>query len=420
MTSEQHDLILLGGDLAERIAATLLARQGYRVLHLVPDPFEDTEPLPCCAALEKLLAVLDARHLVRQQSDSFQLVTGNVRLEICGALPLAAELAREFPEHHASILALLSQLDNWGRKLGLLLACKAPDSPWGPLRSLTLYRRLLRHKLPVRRLQQPVSRLLATLPDKGAQRSLSQLLAGLCLAVPHRLSVAEAALRWHSATRPEQIDPQHLSSLLAERYAAAGGLSRPLTELKKIDFQAKRLQNITLLDGRCLTARQFILAPLPAGVELPSAMAAALPAAYCAPRWSISGPALQRPPLLARRVILGGEPPLRLTWHQELLSPNQAIIEQACAADTALPAMKAAQRRLAALLPFSDFKLQEAGFPTTPGVLPNNLWPGGALPLPVGSNALYCHAFTRLPSAGKSAELMLGQAAAGVLQQRLG
>ena len=420
MAAEQHDLIVVGGGLSEHIAATLLARQGYRVLQLTSASFGGAEPLPCCPVLEKLLTSLDGKHLTRQRSDSFQLITDNVRLELCGPLPLAEELAREFPDHHAAILALLARLDDWGKRLGLLLASAAPDSLWGPIRMLSLYRRLLRHKLPARRLRQPVIRLLETLPAEELQQSLTQLLAGMCLSAPQRLSVAEAALKWHTATRPEQIVFQDLIDLLTERFSKAGGQSVPLSGLKEKQWHGKRLQSITFHDGRCLTARQFLLAPLPEGLEVSTTMASALPAAPEPPRWSIFGPGMQRPPMLARQAILGGNPPLRLTWSMGNCSTNHAIIEPACAAGQSIPSKESVQRRLASLLPFCDFQMNEANCPAAPVAFPGSLWPSGVLPRPIGSNALFCHGPSLLPSAGESADLILGQAAAGVLQQRLG
>ena len=420
MAAEQHDLIVVGGGLSEHIAATLLARQGYRVLQLTSASFGGAEPLPCCPVLEKLLTSLDGMHLTRQRSDCFQLITDNVRLELRGPLPLAEELAREFPDHHAAVLALLARLDDWGRRLGLLLASTAPDSWWRPLRRLFLYRRLLRHKLPARRLRQPVIRLLASLPDEGLQQSLTQLLAGICLSAPKRLSVGEAALKWHTATRPEQIALQDLDDLLTERYVEASGSSVPLSGVKEIQYNGKRLQSFTLQDGRCLTARQYLLAPLPEGIKLPSTTASALSVAPEPPHWTVSGPALQRPPLLARKAILDGDPPLRLTWSMEDCSTNHAIIKPACAAGQSIPSMESLQRRLASLLPFCDFQLDEANRPATPVAISGSQWPSCILPRPMGSNALLCHGPSLLPSAGESADLILGQAAAGVLQKRLG
>ncbi|MEZ4485289.1 MAG: hypothetical protein R2864_12125 [Syntrophotaleaceae bacterium] len=194
MIAEPYDLIVIGADLAGRTAATLAARQGYRVLSLETLVPENRQALPCCPALEKLLTSLEAVQLCRHPNAPFQLITEEIRLELCGALPLAQELEREFPDQHEAILALFNRLDDWGRRLGLLLSRPAPDSTWRANRALALYRRLWHQGLPARSLGQPIDRLVLTLAGKDTQQAIRQLLSGLCLTTPDQLSVAEVAL----------------------------------------------------------------------------------------------------------------------------------------------------------------------------------------------------------------------------------
>lgn len=422
MAAEQYDLIAFGAGLAGQTAATLMARQGYRVLLLETPMADDTQPLPCCPALEKLLASLEAKQLPRHENDSFQLISDEIRLELRGALALEQELEREFPGHHAAILALLTRLDDWGRRLNLLLSGAAPDSFWRPIRTLAFYRRQLRQGLPALRLRQPIERLLATLDERGPQQAVSQLLTGLCLTTPRRLSIAQAALGWHIAMRPQCIEVRQVARLLSDRFVAAGGHSLPLQQLAELKWQGKRLQSIRLQDGRHLQARQYLIGPRGESFERPPATAAALSSRQGEPqRWIVSGINSQRPPILAPQVVLSGEPPLRLSWGTQKSAAACTRIEIACPAEPHIASLEPLQRRLAALLPFTEFKLSTGQHQPLPaGDLKSKLWPGKAQPQPVAPNVLFCDGFDLLPSASDNVHLMLGQAAAGVLHKRLG
>ncbi len=421
MAVQHFDLIVIGASLAEQIVATLLARQGFRVLSLSTAAPSDEERLPCCPALNNLLKNLKGEHLSQQSTDSLQLVTNHIRLEIGGPLPLAEELRREFPDHHLSILAPLTRLDEWGRKLNLLLTSSAPDSSLRIIRYLTLYRRQLGQRLPARRLQQPIAGLLATLGNPQAEHALTQLLSSLCMVTPARLSIAEAALKWHITTRSQQTLLPKLSQLLADRYADAGGQSIPLDELAEIKYTGKCLNGVGLFNGRYLSARQFLVGPLPEQIVLPPALTAALAEPPVKPqRWTLSGRTLRRPPMLARQVILAGEQTLRLTWKRENPTPSQTLAEVSSPADQTVADIESVRRQLASLLPFSAFALTKTDCPSTEGVMYNSFWPHGGLPRPAGSNALVCHGAHLLPSIGLNADVILAQAAAGTLQKRLG
>jgi hypothetical protein len=316
------------------------------------------------------------------------------------------------------MLALLDRLDVWGHKLSLLLASPGPGSSLLVLRLLALYRRQLRNKLPARRLQQPIQRTLTTLGATKPQQVLSQLLSGLCLVTPERLSVAEAALKWHITTSPRNILLAELSQLLTERYTARGGQSIPLDELAGIKQTGKRLDGVSLLNGKALSARQYLVGPLAEHIKLDTALASILTKPPCKPRrWILSGLPLQRPPMLERQVILAGKQTLSLTWDQA--SPS-ARLEGVRPADHRILGTETVRRQLSSLLPFTDFSLTETDYPASAMALHNSFWPRGALPRPTAANVLFCHAAHLLPSIGGNADAMLGQAVAGTLQKRLG
>lgn len=420
MAAHHYDLIVIGTGLTEQIAATLLARQGFCVFSLATQPNVE-QALPCCSALEGLLAILAADDCPRQSVGSFQWVSDDVRLEFCGARSLEEELRRELPDHHAEALSLLTRLDDWGRRLNRLLVHRAPTAPFHAIRALGFCQRLLSQGLPARRLKQPIARFLATAGHGRLQQLLSPLFSGLSLMAPELLSTAEAALHWHIATRSQTIAGQDLERLLAEHYAAAGGEGLPLTEVATFHHAGKRLQAAILKDGRRLTADQFLIDPLSARSSLRHSLAALLPDPPPAPQhWSVTGLGAQRPPMLARQVILGGAPALRLSWGPPKQPTSQPQVELARAAPTAAFDSDAIHRRLAALLPFSDYRLSEASSSIAAVEGRNTYWPQRYLPCPTGPNIITCPGPCPATSLGASTAIMLGQAAAGTLLRRLG
>ena len=420
MAKEHYDLIVIGGGLSEQIAATLVAGQGYRVLAFPAAVQTDEQTMACCPSLDKLLKSLKGDHLLKESTDSVQLVTDDIRLQVGGPLPLADELRREFPDHHASMLALLTRLDDWGRKLSLLLTSPAPVSSLLALRRMALYRRQLSHKLPARRLQQPILKMLTTLGAPEPQQALSQLLSGLCLVTPEKLSGAEVALKWHITNRPRNILIPELVQLLTDRYAAVGGQNIPQDDLAGIKQTGKRLDCVTLHNGKVFSARQFLIGPLPESVDFNPALASTLFKPPCKPqRWILSGLPLQRPPMLDRKVILAGKQTVTLTWDQQSSSQGQALLEGVRAADQHMLSTETVRHQLKSLLPFTDFKLTETECPPDEMCMNKSFWPRGALPRPAASKVLFCHAAYLLPSLGVSADAILGQAAAGALQKRL-
>lgn len=237
---------------------------------------------------------------------------------------------------------------------------------------------------------------------------------------PEHLSVAEAALKWHITTRPQSILIPQLIQRLTEHYAAAGGQSIPLNELAGIKQTGKRLDSFSLLNGKILSAHQILIGPLPEHIELGPTLASTLAKPPCKPRrWVMSGLPLQRPPMLDRQVILAGEHTLSLTWDQERPSPGQALVEGVSQTDHSALSTETVRQQLSSLLPFTNFKLTETAYPLAQKVIPNSFWPKGGLPKRSSSKVLSCHASHLLPSLGASADVILGQAAAGTLHKRL-
>lgn len=421
MAAEHYDLIVLGANLLEQVCATLLADQGYRVLSF-PSTFQpDEQPLACCPALVKLLKSLKGELLPNDATESFQLITNDIRLQLGNPQTLAEELRREFPQHHASMLALLARLDGWGRKLSLLLTDPAPDASLFILRLLIFYRRQLSQNLPAHRLQQSILKQTTTLGAHQPQQALTQLLSGLCLVAPEKLSIAEAALKWHISTRPQTLLLSGLTQLLTERYAAVGGQSLPLEELSAMGYAGKRQTGVSLVNGKVLTARQFLIGTLPEHIESPPALETAQAMRPYKPQsWTLSNLPRKRLPMLSRQVILAGKHTLRLTWDHTTPSPGQAVVETVRPISCTQPTKEIILKQLSLVLPFTEAELTEENSATSEKVTHKGCWPMGVLPKPVAPNALFCHGSHMVPSVGLNADIMLGQAVAGCLQKRLG
>lgn len=126
MPKSFFDIVCLGGDLPGLVAATLLAKQGYRTLIVRPDAADTPEqrgPLaPLLLVGDHSSPVLrwgfahlgltqDVRNRLRPQSPAYQVALPHHRLDLGGRAPdTADELRREFPERAAAALEAVEQL----------------------------------------------------------------------------------------------------------------------------------------------------------------------------------------------------------------------------------------------------------------------------------------------------------------------
>lgn len=419
MAGKQYDLIVIGSGLSEQIAAALMVKKGYQVLRLATEDQAWTQPLACCAALDKLLKILGGKPLPYYKTDSFQLITSRIRLEFGGELPLVEELRREIPDHLETVLSLLTRLDQWGHKLNLLITGHAPGR-FSSQQLLAFYWRQLRQQLPFLQLQRSIETLTGTIASSATRQTLLQLFYGLSLVTPTGLSCAEVALKWHTATRPNHVASGDLIRLLEDCYASTGGQHIPEQELREIHYKSSRLDGISTCQGRHFKARQYLIGPLSGPVQAPEVLADILqpPSPRGLQRWVLAGLPSQRPPMLASQIIVAGRSTLRLSWPQNCSTGKPVLVETA--SETMTTDAESVRRQLVPLLPFIKFKLTEVKPASSQQDSQVRSWPRRAMPEPIAPNALLCHGGSLLPSVGLNADVMLGQAAAGILQHRLG
>ena len=418
MSRRHYQYIVLGDSLASRLAAVLLAKGGARVL-----TFEGGTPTSpfwfhSSRHLERILESLDG-HSCFAPPVPFQVISPTHRLECHGATPLEEELRREFPREHELVAGLLEQLATLGERLEERL-WKKGRFPLRPNLRFGLQDLFVRPS--AKKLRSPLSSLLAPLSPTGSGAILRALFSGMTLLPVERLSVAEGALLWSDICRPRSVSPSGLDALLRHRYEQFHGETEQLADIKELVTKGSRLLEVVLQnDGRCGGESCIIGTPLILP-QLPSAARRRCPVPSPALHsLTLSVQADQVSSLLASRIILAGDPPLRISLtHRE----NQIVgnIDLAGAGNGELPALATIRARLRLIFPFADIHLaspepqdhKETEAAQRRGFL------GATGRLRAGGNLLYCHGASLLPSLGASAEVFAGHAVVRMLQRRKG
>jgi hypothetical protein len=144
------DVVVYGSDLTGLITASLLGRRGLRVLlcghDVVPATFQagpytlarepGTLPPPDSEPVARVLRELGHAQIVRrrapQTQPSLQMVFPGHRIEFSSSVDaVVAELAREFPEDHGTIEALLTRLRSTSATLDPLVGSDMTLPPLG-------------------------------------------------------------------------------------------------------------------------------------------------------------------------------------------------------------------------------------------------------------------------------------------------
>lgn len=411
MSQSHFDVIILGASLASRVTGTLLARGGCRVLTF--DEPADRAPgwLHSSLHLERLLERLDGRACLTSPSP-FQVLTADSRLEFAHPEAVLSELRREFPADHSTAAGLLCDLRNLGQRLEEALWDSGGLPLSGPASRVRFFKQRLRRRLGRASLTQPLGRRLDGLQQASARTALVALFAGLALTSADRLSVAEAALLWNSAVRGQGVSSSALDDLLLHRYRQFHGQTEKLCRLQALQTEGNRLAGATLKGGgRCRAS--FFLIGSPEDRHLTARhLSPAAPPVRRSLRFTTSLPRDAVSPLLAERVIVGGELPVRLTFSD---SGEETVCWVDCAAGDLATATCVAklQRILAPVLPFATFRLEpcspERPEPeTAPSGPPAKGFPGARGSVRVRDNLLTCHGDGILPSLGTVGEVVTG------------
>lgn len=411
MSTSHFDILVLGSSPAARMASALCAKGGRKVLLLDSDP--TPPPAPWCHAslhLERLLETLGGRACLRP-TPAFQVHAGSTRLTLHGRQTLAAELVRECRQQQPQMLRLLEGLQQQGQQLEeILWRCQGlPLTGW---RSRLRFRwQLLRRGKSFGQLCRPLATVLKPL-GATAGLTLETLFSGLALASADKLTVAEAALLWHCASRIESLDWEPFTQLLEKRFEQFHGKTEPANDLKQIKRRSDRRFELSFKNHPTATASWVLLGD--------SEVAAKLPAEIWAPgskeplqqRYSALLSLGQPSSLLAPGILIDQPGGLRLSLPAEAGAP---LWIEAGGGPTGVTDQLLA--RLETVLPFTELALVPAT--TTTAINTSKArrypFPGARGCINLVSGLLYCDAQGMLPHLGLPGEAILGTTVANLI-----
>lgn len=415
MSTSHFDILILGSSPAARMAATLCAKGGRKVLLLDSDQTPPSAPW-CHASLhlERLLETLGGRACLRP-TPPFQIHAGNTRLTLHGRQSLAAEWLRECGQEQPQILRLLDTLQRQGQQLEQLLL-RSHGLPLTGFGSRMRFRwQLLRRGQWPGRLRKPLAQ---TLSPFGAtvRATLETLFSGLALTSITELTTAEAALLWHCASRIEALQWEPFNQLLSKRFEQFHGKIDSAKDLRQIQRRSDGRFEFILKNHPAASATWLVVGDARMADKLPADLVAnhAEPAprqSFCA-RFSHGQPSA----LLAPGVLLDQPQGLRLTLPS---APDEPLWIEA----GNVPATDSAQiiLRVETALPFSNLTfVTTAQTPSlavegTASKRRRQAFPGAHGSIKLGPGLLYCDGQNLLPHLGLPGEAILGTTVANHL-----
>lgn len=403
MSSKHYDIAIIGGSLSARIAATLLAKQGNKVLFLRYREATASEWFHSSLFLEKLLGVLGGRSCFVSQKP-IQVLSRKARVTLSTDIPLENELCREFGQDGAAVSQWLEKLRLQGAQLENLF-WENGGLPWPSFKTTASFKLLcMRRKTNWTELDAPITAAMKQLPQ-AAVEFVKDLLQGLSLQKINQLSHAQAALLWSQAMRPENLKEPDFSELLGKRFDQFHGLKTDLEDLESVDFNGSRWTGGRIKGGGQFTATTFLLGDARWIDRFKPGKVTALPSPHALTKQTTSTLTGQLSPLLTARVICGGDMPLRLAIEEREDELYGIILS---AGDTS---EEQRREQLEATLPFAKYELSATEENLAAGKAPireEKIQKLANLPLRIGTN-LYCaDSSTLMPEMGAFGAALLG------------
>jgi len=412
-----YDVIILGDSLAGRIAATLLARGGCRVLSLEEDLPVSPVWFTSSLHLEKLLENLSGRACLTAPP-SFQLLSSASRIDFSNHHPLDEELSREFPEDSKTLNELLTSLRSYGELLETILlgAGRAPLKGLG--NGVRFRWKALRGGLGFSFGGTTLAKHLDKLAlGRESHAFVEALFTGLSLIDFTSLSYAEAAIIWNSHSREHGASASGLDTLLHQRYEQFHGKTEALANLRQIDTSGQQVRQVVLKNGSSCTADHYLLASAAAAKQLSPAFNHRKLQLASQPSRVVTGEVKgELSPLLSRRVILSDEDVLRLSFGKR--GENTL-----CAIDVPsghrVPTEDTLRKALSPAFAFTRFELN---MPEEKASLASRRtarsWLGQQTTTRLLPNALLCEGVSLLPALGATGETIVGSALASYILSR--
>lgn len=384
MSSKHYDIAIIGGSLAARIAAVLLAKHGNKVLFLRHREATASAWFHSSFFLEKLLGTLGGRSCFVAQKP-IQVLSRNARITLDNDIPLENELNREFGKAGPAVSQWLEMLRFQGAQLEDLF-WENGGLPWPSFKTSALFRLLcMRRGINWAQFDEPVINSMGLLPPTSTTL-VTDLLQGLTLKRIDELSRAQAAMVWTQAMRPENLKEPDFSMLLSKRFEQFHGLKSDLADLECIDFNGTRWTGGQLKGGGMFTARSFLLGDTRWIERINSGKTEPLPLPHVVSKQITSSLSGQLSPLLATRIICGGDFPLRLAIEEREDELFGQILNAGEASELQI------RQQLQPALPFAHYTLthdEESPSPQAASTTADHRQRLNNLPLRIGSN-LYC------------------------------
>ncbi len=409
MHQHHYDIIVLGESLASRLAATLLAKAGKKVLtfSLHPPPFSPW--LFNSVHLDQILDQLGGRNCLTS-ARKLQIITRLSRVELHGNQPLGEELRREFASCHIQVEVLLETLEAQGHRLESQLLTNGGLPLFDLAGRLRFRKKLLLSRYGFHSLLKPLSSLFNVITNPAARTFLEALFCGLAMAPLDRLTIAEGALLWSSACQPQGISRSALDDLLLRRYEQFHGGREPLDTIQTIDNNGL----IQLKNAWSCSAETLVVGCPTAVSYLPESEQKLFRCHTPPSRWKTSPILTGMSPILAPRIILAEPQPLRITLTS---TPTGTVGTAETQAKTL--SEEELRSQLAEILPFASFGLSP--LPPPEATADEVRWPrSSAFPgttqrLKLKKNLLFCNGAGAVPHLGSTGEVMTGVALARYL-----
>jgi len=403
MSSKHYDVAIIGGSLAGRIAAALLAKQGSKVLFLRHEEAAAPTWFHSSLFLEKLLGTLGGRSCFIAQKP-IQVLSAKARVTLNNDISIDKELCREFGRLGPAIAQWFEELRSQGDHVENVL-WENGGLPWPTLTATARFKLLcMRRKVNWSELDTPIVKSLEQLPQ-AATAFVTDLLQGLSLKQITTLTRGQAALLWSQVMRPENLKEPDFSQLLSKRFDQFHGLKASLEDLEGINYDGSRWTGGQLKGGGHFTATHFLLGDTRWHNHFAPGKGSALPSPYCLTRTTTSSLTGQLSPLVASHIICGGERPLRLSIEQSNTQHYGLILSAGELQEAQL------RKQLEPALPFARYQLADADGLRAPQAESSRaekprVWAN--LPLRIDTN-LYCaDNYALLSEMGAAGAALLG------------
>ena len=234
MSSKHYNIVIIGGSVAARIAAALLAKQGKRVLFLRNHEAKAPAWFHSSLFLEKLLGVLGGRACFVAQPP-IQVISEKARVTLSNDVQLEDELSREFGDDGKAVNQWLEELRLQGIKLEEFFS-ETGGLPWPSLKAKGHLKLLsLKRRINWQELEAPISQSLERFSG-AAKYFLTDLLQGLSSTRVTQLSYSRAAMLWAQTLRPENLKEPDFSEMLNKRFEQFHGAKEQIDDLKSLDY----------------------------------------------------------------------------------------------------------------------------------------------------------------------------------------